>query len=93
MSINITHGIGPDSASSVSKNFEEVDVPAIQAEIQERKLEDLPSENLFSRDVAGQQVSDGFVDATSSETHTVSPQNHQSQVVETTPGLPSSIRR
>ena len=70
-------------------------MPAIQAEIQERKLEKLPPENLFSREVAGQGHDDGVIDASVSPPHAHPPASRPAspQVVETTPGRPRVVRR
>ncbi|MDB5820794.1 MAG: hypothetical protein JWQ11_4434 [Rhizobacter sp.] len=91
--MNITRGTTPSAAKPASETFEEVDVPAIQAEIQERKLDKLPPENLFSREVAGQGRDDGVIDATVSDAQVAKPDAQHPQVVETTPGRPGSVKR
>lgn len=94
--MNIIRGTSREAAASHAETFEEVDVPAIQAEIQERKLENLPPENLFSREVAGQGADVGVVDATVSQA--AAHPGHSAagvapQVVETTPGRPGGMSR
>ncbi|RYF50155.1 MAG: hypothetical protein EOO38_06310 [Cytophagaceae bacterium] len=61
-------------------------MPAIQAELQERKLEKLPSDNLFSRDLIGQGSGEGVIDATVATADSASPKNEPPQIIETTPG-------
>ena len=91
--MNITHRTSPTSAATDGDTFEEVDVPAIQAEIQERKLENLPPENLFSPEVVQHGHDNGVVDTTVAASHAVAPGSRQPQVVETTPGRPRVARR
>jgi hypothetical protein len=88
--MNITHGATAPSKASPVDTFEEVDVPAIQAEIQDRKLDKLPADNLFSREVAGQGTDDGVIDATVSVSPIPNGDSIQPQVVETVPGRPAS---
>lgn len=93
MIINVNDAKGADPVTPSNSSFEEVDVPAIQAELQERKLEKLPSDNLFSRDLIGQGSHEGVIDATVATADPASPNNQRPQIIETTPGRPGIAHR
>src|SRR5690242_13354085 len=95
--MNITHAQTPDDSAAPRESFEAVDVPAIQAEIQERKLENLPAGNLCSREVLDHGKDDGVIDATvadaASRPAQPDPHAQEPQVVQTTPGRPTTLGR
>lgn len=87
--MNIERGpTTPDLAASTGATFEEVDVPAIQKEIQERRLEKLSPDSLFSPDVVEPANDNGSVYTSVSQTSTATPKPHPFEVIETTPGRP-----